>query len=343
MVVRHNKVPRMFIKMAFCALISLFKSRTRLVLENTMLRHQLGILKRRNTRIYFKGWDRAILVWLSRCLCNWREILFIVQPETLIRWHRKGFSLYWGWKFSSQTGGRNPLHPNAIQLIKEISAANPLWGSPRIHGELLKLGIKVSEATVDKYRVRRRNPRNQNWKTFLRNHMEQTVAIDFFIVPTIRFRMLWALVVLSHDRREILYTAITHKPSQPWVRQQLRQAFPFQSFPRFLIHDRDHAFRGMSEMGFEEVLTGFRCPWQNAFVERVIGSIRRECTDHLIVFGERHLGRILRKYQTYYNKSRTHLSLNKDSPVSREVKNKGRVISRPHLGGLHWEFGRRAA
>jgi putative transposase len=172
--------------------------------------------------------------------------------------------------------------------------------------------------------------------------MKQTVAIDFFVVPTIRFRMLWTLVVLSHDRRKILHTATTHRPSGAWTVQQLRNIFSYEDFPKYVLHDRDHNFVGLSKLGIEEVITSFRSPWQNAFVERVIGSIRRECTNHLVVFNEKHLEKILSKYRDYYNGSRTHLSLNKDSPDTREVISAGRIKVIPKVNGLHHEFSRTA-
>lgn len=329
-------------KLLFYGLSSAFKSRRRLLLENTLLRYQIQVLKRRKRRLSFKLWDRAILVWFSKRLPDWKRFLTIVEPETIIRWHRKGFALYWAWKHSSKAG-RNPIDPNAIDLIQEISRKNPLWGVPRIHGELLKLGITACERTVDKYRYRRRRPSGQNWRTFLKNHLNETVAIDFFIVPTVRFKMLWALVVLSHDRREILHTAVTRRPSAPWTLQQLRETFSYRDFPKFLLHDRDRHFLGLHRSGMREVITSYRSPWQNAYVERVIGSIRRECTDHIIPFNEEHLAKILGEFTEYYNRSRTHLSLSKDSPNGREMQRLGEIVVTPRVGGLHNEFSRSAA
>ena len=252
------------------------------------------------------------------------------------------FKLYWGWKYS-QRSGRPQVHPYIVRLIGQMSEANPLWGAPRIHGELQKLGIKVAQSSVEKYMSKRNRPRGQPWKAFLKNHSKEIVAIDFFIVPTIKLKMLWAFVVLSHDRRRIIYTAVTHKPSTNWTIQQLRNAFPFKTMPRFVLHDRDRNFWGIGRAGFEEIITGHRCPWQNGFIERVIGSIRRECTDHLIALSESHLNSLLKQYRHYYNRSRTHLSLNKDSPVRRGIKKKGRIIAIPKLGGLHHRYERTAA
>jgi len=283
-----------------------------------------------------------MLVWFSKRMQNWKKALHIIEPETLIRWHRKGFALFWGWKFSRKAG-RPSIHSSTIHLIRKIALANPLWGAPRIHGELQKLGINIAQSTLEKYLPKRKRPSPQTWKTFLKNHSKEIVAIDFFIVPTIKFRMLWTLVVLSHDRRKIIHFAVTEHPSGAWTAQQLRNAFPYKQLPKYLLHDRDRNFWGLSRLGAEEIITAYRSPWQNGYVERVIGSIRRECTDHLIVFGARHLRRILKTYQTYYNKSRTHLSLNKDSPVPRRVQAQGNIVAIPKVGGLHHEFRRQAA
>ncbi len=297
------------------------------------------MLKRRKRMPIIRGWDRPLLVWLSKVTANWKNSLFVVQPETIIRWHRLAFKLYWGWKYSRKSG-RPTLHPHIIRLIGQMSEANPVWGAPRIHGELLKLGIKVASSSVEKYMRKRNRPRGQPWKTFLKNHSKDIVAIDFFIVPTIKLKMLWAFVVLSHDRRRIVYTAVTHHPSPKWTVQQLRNAFPFSTMPRFILHDRDRNFWGIGRVGFEEIITGYRCPWQNGLVERAIGSIRRECTDHLIALNERHLNGILKEYRHYYNRTRTHLSLNKDSPVRCGIQNKGKIISIPKMGGLHHRYER---
>ena len=328
------------IKLLFYAVVSSFKTRRSLILENTLLRYQVEVLKRRKRRLNFKRWDRAILVWFSKRVPHWKRLLVIVEPETIIRWHRKGFALYWAWKHPA---GRKPIDPRAIDLIREISRKNPLWGTPRIHCELLKLGITVCETTVEKYRYRKSRPGGQNWRSFLTNHAKDTVAIDLFVVPSIRFKMLWALVVLSHDRRQILHTAVTANPSSPWTAQQLGNTFSFRDMPKYLIHDRDRIFRGLTKLGMEVIRTSFRSPWQNAFVERAIGSIRRECADHVIPLNEKHFEKILRSYTRYYNRSRTHLSLSKDSPLGRPVQSEGTIFSIPRVGGLHYEFTRVAA
>ena len=227
---------------------------------------------------------------------------------------------------------------------------NPSWGAPRIHGELLKLGIKIAASSVSKYMVRSRKPPSQTWRTFLENHAQQLVSIDFFTVPTLRFQVLYVFLVLAHDRRRILHCNVTAHPTAEWTGQQLREAFPFDQLPRYLLRDRDaifaDAFRGrLRDMGIQEVLCTPRSPWQRAYLERVIASIRRECLDPVLVFHETSLRRILRSYLDYYHRSRTHLSLGKDSPVPRSIQppEKGSVVAVAQVGGLHHRYERRAA
>ena len=234
-----------------------------------------------------------------------------------------------------------------------MRAVNPLWGAPRIHGELRKLGIEIAQATVGKYlgRNRRRpGPPSQTWRTFLANHVSQLASIDFFTVPTATFRVLFVFVVLAHDRRRIVHVNVTAHPTAAWTAQQLREAWPCDTAPRFLLRDRDAIYasdlrRTAAAMGLEEVLTAPRAPWQNPFVERVIGSLRRECLDHVIVWNERALRRHLQQYLGYYHQWRTHLSLDKDPPVPRanQTPSDGRIVAVPHLGGLHHHYERRAA
>jgi len=229
-----------------------------------------------------------------------------------------------------------------------MARANPLWGAPRIHGELLKLGFDVSERTISRLMPRRRTPPSQTWRTFLENHLGSTVAIDFFAVPTLTCQILFVRVVLAHDRRRILHVNVTPHPTSAWTRQQLREAFPNDANARFLLHDRDTtfdaAFDGAVEaFGLAAVRTAPRSPWQNPYVERVIGSIRRECLDHVIVFNKRHLRRVLRTYVAYYHRSRTHLALGKDAPVERAVQPSGRIVVRSEVGGLHHRYERQAA
>jgi putative transposase len=230
-----------------------------------------------------------------------------------------------------------------------MSRDNPLWGAPRIHGELLKLGIDVGQASVAKYMMRREKPPSQAWRTFLKNHLHQIAAADFFVVPTATCRLLFVLVILAHERRRIVHVAVTDHPTAAWTAQQLREAFPWNEAPRYLFRDRDSAFYAWTTtaaaIGIEEILTAPRSPWQNGYAERLIGSIRRECLDHIIIANARGLRRALTAYVAYYLKSRTHLSLNEDSPVSRPVAlpTAGRIVAIPYLGGLHHQYERRAA
>ena len=235
-------------------------------------------------------------------------------------------------------------------LIRQMCRANPLWGAPRIHGELLKLGIEISQATVGRYMPWRPKDPSPTWRSFLHNHMHCLAAIDMFVVVTATFRLLYALIVLGHDRRKVIHFDVTENPTQDWLARQMTEAFPWDTAPRYLLRDRDasygQTFRDRVEaMGIEEVVTAPRSPWQNPFVERIIGSIRRECLNHVIIFDERHLRRVLSSYFQYYHKSRTHLSLDKDCPETRPIHppTAGKIIAFPEVGGLHHRYERRAA
>ena len=242
------------------------------------------------------------------------------------------------------------MAPEIRNLIRDMSQANPLWGAPRIHGELLKLGIEVAQSTVAKYLRRPRKPPSQTWRTFLTNHMDQMASLDFFVVPTATFRVLFVFVVLSHARRRVLHFQVTEHPAQQWTMQQMREAFPWDHVCRYLLRDRDAIYGGdwvamTKGMGMEEVLSAPRSPWRNPFVERLIGSVRRECLDHVIVWNRRSLCRILDSYFVYYQRSRTHLALAKDAPESRVVEKpeRGRIVVVPQVGGLHHRYQGHAA
>jgi putative transposase len=333
------------------AISSLFKNPTTLRLENLALRQQLGVLRRSTPkRLRLTATDWLFWAWLSRVWVDWRSTLMIVKPETVVAWHRKGFRLFWRWKIRHGKPGRPTVSREVRDLIRTMSRANPLWGVPRIHGELLKLGIEISEPTVSKYMVRRHKPPSQTWRTFLENHVQSLVSVDFFKVPTIRFRVLYVFLVLAHERRRILHFGVTAHPTAEWTAQQLREAFPWDSTPRYLLRDRDRIFgqdfrNQVKAMGIEEVLSAPRSPWQRAYVERVIGSIRRECLDHVIVLSEASLRRTLTPYFAYHHEWRTHLSLGKDAPEPRRIQppQEGRVIEIPAVGGLHHHYERRAA
>ena len=330
-------------RLIWCALIGLFRSRASLEAEILALRHQLNVLRRScPKRVTFSNIDRLLLVGLYRLAPGVLDALKIIRPATLLRWHRAGFRAYWRWK-SRQLGGRPSVPADVGRLIREMSIANPLWGAPRIHGELLKLGIDVGQTTVAKYMARRRRPPSQGWKTFLRNHVDGIASMDLFVVPTISFRLLYGFLILRHSRRKLLWLAVTAHPSAEWIARQLTEAYGWQEAPRYIIRDRDrvygHAFlRRLRAMGIRDRPIAPRSPWQNGCAERLIGSIRRDCLDHVAVFGERHLRHLLKSYQKYYNEARTHLSLQKDAPVPRTVQTVGQALAVPILGGLHHQY-----
>ena len=325
------------------------RSRASLHLEILALRHQLAVVHRsRRPRLRFTSADRVLWAWLSQAWSGWRSAIHIVKPDTVIAWHRRGFRPFWRWK-SRRRNGRPGVPPDVRALIRELSTANPLWGAPRIHGELQKLGVSASQSTVAKYMRRHPRPPSQTWRTFLTNHTSQIMAVDFFVVPTVTFRMLFVLVILAHERRRIVHVAVTEHPTAAWTAQQLRNAFPDHQAPAYLLHDRDAVFAGVATtiagMHIQAIRTAPRSPWQNAYVERVIGSIRRECLDHVIVANEAGLQRVRRDYVAYYLYSRTHLALDKDPPISRVVAppSAGRVVATALVGGLHHRYDRVAA
>src|SRR5438093_2819377 len=275
--------------------------------------------------------------------------MHVVRPETVVGWHRHGFRCYWAWK-SRHRRGRPRLGTELRDLIRRMSRANPLWGAPRIHGELLKLGLTVSQATVSKYMVRPRRPPSQAWRTFLKNHAPDLIALDFFTVPTATFRVLFVLVVLTHSRRRLVHFNVTEHPTAEWTARQLLEACALEEVSRYLIRDRDQVYgerfsHQARMLDIRETVTAPRSPWQNAYAERVIRSIRRECLDHIVVIGERHLRGILSNYVDYYSGTRTHLSLAKDAPESRSVQQPrpDRAVEVARVGGLHHEYLRRAA
>jgi transposase InsO family protein len=270
----------------------------------------------------------------------------IVQPETVLHWHRQGFLLYWRRKSRSRPPGRPPIDSEIRELILERHRANPTWGAPRIHGELLKLGFTLAQSTVSRYFPRQRKPPSQGWRTFLRNPLREAVAVEFAVVPTVRFRVLFGFVVLSLERRKLLHL---HATAQGTAQQRV-EAFPWETPKRYGIRDRDRIYgedfqRRVAALGLQEVTTAPRSPWQNAYAERFIGSLRRACLDPVIVFNERHLHRILVSYSRYYNRSRTHLAVAKDAPNRQRVHERGLgdVLAFPEVGGLHHRYVRRAA
>ena len=258
------------------AVSATFRSRVALQLENLALRHQLGVLQRSVKRPKLAPDDRFLWAWLCAVWSAWRSALVIVKPETVIAWHRRGFRLFWTWKVRRGQSGRPAVPKHVRELIRQLGRENPLWGAPRIHGELLKLGIDVGETSVGKYLVRHRKPPSQTWRTFLENHVKTMVSVDFFNVPTISFQVLYVFLVLAHDRRRIVHFNVTAHPTAEWTAQQLREAFPFDEIPRYLLRDRDQIFgrdfvEQVKAMGIKEVLSTPRSPWERAYVERVIG------------------------------------------------------------------------
>src|ERR1700739_3619605 len=294
-----------------------FKSNSRLEAENAVLRHQLIVLRRKvRGRAQLTNNDRWFFVQLYRWFPSILKVLTIIRPETLVRWHRAGFRRYWRWK-SRRRGGRPPVETELRALIRRMSIENPLWGAPRIHGELLKLGFEVAQSSVAKYMVKRRGPPCQGWRTFLHNHAPDIAAMDLFVVPTIGFDLLYALVIVRLDRRDLVWINVIANPTAEWVARQITEAFPWDEAPRYMIRDRDRIYgtvvtRRLRAMGIRDKPIAPASPWQNAFVERLIGSIGRECLDHVIVLGEAHLRRILKGYAAYV--ARTHRSPNKDRP-----------------------------
>ena len=322
-----------------------FKSRRHLEAEILVLRHQLSVLQQRAPRRLHLRWaDRALFIWLYRRCPRILDAVTIVRPETVVRWHRMGFAAYWRWK-SRPRGGRPRIGKEVRDLIRRMSIENPLWGAPKIHGELLKLGFDVAQSTVSIYMVPRQGRPLQSWKNFLRNHVEESASIDLFVVPTIAFQQLFAFLVLGHRRRQLLWFAVTQNPTAEWLARQITEAFPWDTAPKYLIRDNDRAFGGTFKararaMGIRVQPTSFRSPWQNGYAERLIGSVRRECTDHLIAFNAEHLRQILAKYAIYYNEVRTHVSLGKDAPCTRPIEPFGDVVAHPILGGLHHRYAR---
>jgi len=326
----------------------LLQNRAALAAENLELRQQLAVLQRSVKRPRLHRRDRIFWIWLSRLWRGWGSSLLVVQPETVLRWHREGFRLYWRWKSRSRCG-RPQLGAEIRALIRRMSRDNPTWGRRRIRSELHLLGYEVAELTVGKYRVRGRKPPSQGWRVFLNNHACEIAAIDSFTVATVNFRILICFLVLRYHRRTVVHFNVTSHPTSRWTAQQIVEAFPYDAAPRYLLRDRDRIYGSgfanrVRGMGIEEVLIAPRSPWQNPFVERLIGSIRRECLDHVLVLNEAHLQRVLREYFAYYHDSRPHQSLDDNAPRPRQIEpsGQGRIVAEPQVGGLHHRY-RRAA
>jgi putative transposase len=319
-------------------------------LENLALRQQLAALTRTAKRPQLRPQDRLFWILLRKSWRDWRSALLIVRPDTVVRWHRRWLRHRWTERSRQQRPGRPRTDAAIRALIDKMASANPLWGAPRIHGELRKLGIEVSERTVSRFVRQRQPPPSQTWRTFLANHLSPLVSMDFFTVPTLTGRVLFVLVLLAHDRRRVIQVAVTEHPTAEWTAQQIVAAFPEDTAPKCLLRDRDAIYgdicrRRVASMGITEIVSSPSSPWQNPYVERLIGSIRRECLDHVVVLGERHLRGVLTRYLSYYHASRTHLSLDKDAPTSRRTQptTEGPVVAFAEVGGLHHRYERRAA
>ena len=338
-----------FIGLCLGTLVRLLRARRSLLLENLALRQQLAVLKRRHPRPRLDLLDKLLWVAVRRFWSGWQQSLIAVTPETVVRWHRGGFRLYLYWKLISKVRkpvGRRQTSKEVRELIFRMVVENPTWGAPRIHGELLMLSFDVSERTISRWmKWAPRDPEPaRRWLTFLRNHREAIAAMDFFTVPTITFSVLYCFFIISHDRRRILHFNVTQHPTSTWIVQQLREAFPYQLAPKFLIFDRDAKFaaeipRAVRSMAMNPVRTSFQSPWQNGIAERWVGSCRRDLLDHVIAVNERHLRRLLSEYVCYHHEDRTHLGLDKETPNGRaRSAAHGRVIGRPRLGGLHHRY-----
>ena len=323
----------------------LFKSRCRLEAENLFLRHQLVIaLRRAPRRLRLRRSDRALLIWMTKLWPSLIGATQVVQPETILRWHRAGSKVFWRWK-SRNRAGRPKIDRGLRDLIQRMSRENRLWGASRIHGELLMLGFEVAQSTVSKYMARPSNPPSQTWKTFLRNHAEAIAAIDMCVVPTLTFDLLFAFLVLGHGRRQLLWFEVTRHPTAEWLARQITEAFPWASAPAYLIRDNDRAYghiftSRVRAMGIRDRPISPGSPWQNGIAERLIGTVRRECLDHILIFGESQLRRVLASYAAYYNQTRTHLALQKDAPLRRAIRRSGAIVAIPILAGLHHQYVR---
>jgi putative transposase len=332
----------------FTWLRSFIRSRHDLGLEVVALRQQLIVLKRRTKRARLRHSDRVFWVTLRRLWPNWFKPLLIVKPDTVVRWHRKGFRLYWRFRSRSRLVGRPLTALDVRTAIHTMASENPTWGAPRIHGELLKLGLEISERTVSRYlsRSHRDGRAAQRWRTFLNNHREAIAAMDFFTVVTANFRILYGLFLIRHSRREIIHFNATEHPTSEWVVQQLREAFPETAEDQHLIFDRDAKFsievhQFLDSSGISAIHTNYRSPWQNGIAERWVRSFRNDLLDHVIVVNEGHLKRLAHDYLRYYHADRTHDGLDKDTPEGRpkSIRNPGqRLSSLPRLGGLHHRY-----
>ncbi len=334
------------LRLTLDTLVSAARSHRDLTLENLVLRHQLQVALRTNPHPCLRAPDRVLWVWMRQLWPQgWRRHLQVVRPETVLRWHRKGWRLYWTWKSRTQLG-RPRLSAELKALITRISQETPLWGTERIRGELLKLGIAVSNRSIRRYRWRRPPGAHQRWRTCLANQLRGIWAADLFVVQTVTFRTLYVFFFIKHERRELIHFNVTASPTAAWISHQLLEATPWGRQPKHLIHDRDAVYgsefdRRLAKLGIAGVRTPPRAPKANSIAEQIVRTIRTEC-DHLIVLDERHLRAVLAEFADYYNRDRPHRSLGLQSPLPSPVSACGRVVSRPVLAGLHHVYARAA-
>jgi putative transposase len=336
-----------FVWCLFLIIRTFFLLRASLVAENLALRQQLAVLKRQKPTPRLKKRDRLFWIVLSKLWSGWKKSLLIVQPSTVLRWHRKGFKIFWSIK-SRKKAGRPKIDVEIRRLIRQLSKENPRWGVPHIKSELALLGYDVAESTIAKYIFKHPKPPSQTWRTFLKNHAADIVACDYFTAYTVTFRIYYVFVMLRHSDRKIVHFSVTQNPTMEWTFQQVREAFPFDTPPRYLLHNNGSVFsrkfrHKLKILGIESVRTAYRSPWQNPYVERVNGTLRGECLDHLIILNERHLWRILSEFiDDYFNTTKPHLSLNRNSPIPRKIDppSNGKIVSTPILGGLHHRYHR---
>jgi len=337
-----------FLVLMLRVLIDSFRSRHDLVLENLVLRHQLDVLQRTRPKPRLRNRDRVLWVWLRRPWPRgWARQLRIVRPDTVIGWHRQGWRLYWTWRSRTRLG-RPRLGPEVRELIARMSRENRLWGTEHIRGELLKLAIVVSNRSIRRYRWRgHRRERSQNWRTFLRNQIKGIWAADLFVVQTIGFQTLYVFLFISHERRELIHFNVAASPTAAWIWRQAIEATAWGRQPRYLIHDRDKVYgdgfgNKLAGAGIAEIRTPYRAPLANSVAERVVGTFRQEYLDHVVVFNERHLLALLTEFVHYYNHDRPHRTIQLETPVPSRPIERGAVVSRPILGGLHHVYARAA-
>ena len=326
------------------------RSRLSLQAENAALRNQLSLYRNSGQRPRIRPADRLLWCFIAKFWSGWRAALYFVQPRTVTTWQKKRFRDHWRALSQPAKAGRPRISRELRKLIGRMWEANPTWGSPKIVAELAMLGIDVAKSTVEKYQPKRTGPPSPTWRTFLDQHVQNLVSIDFFIVPTVKFRVLFVFIVLAHDRRRIVHFNVTEHPTAQWTAQQIVEAFPFDTVPSYLIQDGDGIYGErvtwrIESLGIDEVITAPSSPWQNAYVERVIGTLRRELFDHVIVLSEWHLKRLMSSYLDYYHPWRTHQSLNNDAPDGRPVRaaQPWNIVEFPAVNGLHHVYLPKAA